>query len=64
MLYYVAYQIITCTGQERFLSTREYVLNTADGAVFIGDSDPSKLEDNRINFRELLSFASQRNIMN
>lgn len=62
MLYYVVCQIITCTGQERFLSTREYVLNTADGAVFIGDSDPSKLEDNRRSFRELLSFANKRNI--
>ena len=24
-------QIVTCTGQERFLSTREYVLDGADG---------------------------------
>jgi hypothetical protein len=62
MLYYVVCQVITCTGQERFLSTREYVLNTADGAVFIGDSDPTKLEENKRSFRELMSFARKRHI--
>ncbi|KKK84257.1 hypothetical protein LCGC14_2785190, partial [marine sediment metagenome] len=30
--------VVTCTGQERFLSTREYVLDGADGIVFVGDS--------------------------
>ena len=62
ILYYVICQVITCTGQERFLFTREYVLNTADGAVFIGDSDPTKIQENRRSFRELMSFASKRNI--
>jgi len=33
-------QIVTATGQERFLSTREYVLDGADGVVFVADSDP------------------------
>ena len=54
--------VVTCTGQERFLSTREYVLDGADGIVFVGDSDPEKLEQNKRSFRELVSFASPKNI--
>ncbi|MHA2280701.1 MAG: ADP-ribosylation factor-like protein [Promethearchaeota archaeon] len=54
--------VVTCTGQERFLSTREYVLDGADGIVFIGDSDPEKIEQNKRSFRELVGFASARNI--
>lgn len=55
-------QIVTCTGQERFLQTREYVLDGADGAVFVGDSDPEKLEQNKRSFRELLSFTKKSKI--
>ncbi|MHA1149372.1 MAG: GTP-binding protein [Promethearchaeota archaeon] len=51
-------QIVTCTGQERFLATREYVLNGADGVIFIGDSDPEKMEQNKRSFRELISFTN------
>jgi len=54
--------VVTCTGQERFLSTREYVLDGADGIVFVGDSDPEKLEQNKRSFRELVSFTSAKNI--
>jgi signal recognition particle receptor subunit beta len=54
--------VVTCTGQERFLSTREYVLDGADGIVFVGDSDPEKLEQNKRSFRELVGFASTKNI--
>ncbi|MFX1574326.1 MAG: ADP-ribosylation factor-like protein [Promethearchaeota archaeon] len=54
--------VVTCTGQERFLSTREYVLDGADGIMFIGDSDPEKLEQNKRSFRELISFAKSRGI--
>ena len=54
--------VVTCTGQERFLSTREYVLDGADGIVFVGDSDPDKIEQNKRSFRELVSFASPKNI--
>ncbi len=39
-------QIVTATGQERFLSTREYVLDGADGVVFGGDSDPDMMVQN------------------
>jgi len=55
--YNVIVQIVTCTGQERFLSTREYVLEGADGVIFVGDSDPEKLEENKRSFRELISFT-------
>ena len=54
--------VVTCTGQERFLSTREYVLEGADGIVFVGDSDPKKLEQNKRSFRELIGFVSAKNI--
>jgi signal recognition particle receptor subunit beta len=54
--------VVTCTGQERFLSTREYVLDGADGIVFIGDSDPQKLEQNKRSYRELVSFTNRGKI--
>lgn len=54
--------VVTCTGQERFLSTREYVLDGADGIMFIGDSDPEKIEQNKRSFRELVSFAKTKEI--
>jgi len=54
--------VVTCTGQERFLSTREYVLDGADGIMFIGDSDPEKIEQNKRSFRELVSFAKPKEI--
>ncbi|MHA2035999.1 MAG: GTP-binding protein [Promethearchaeota archaeon] len=54
--------VVTCTGQERFLSTREYVLEGADGIVFVGDSDPEKIEQNKRSFRELVGFASVKNL--
>lgn len=55
-------QIVTATGQERFLSTREYVLDGADGVVFVADSDPEKMEQNKRSFRELISFTQDKNI--
>ena len=54
--------VVTCTGQERFLSTREYVLDGADGIMFIGDSNPEKIEQNKRSFRELVSFAKPKQI--
>jgi len=53
-------QIVTCTGQERFLSTREYVLDGADGIVFVADSNPALVEQNKRSFRELLIFTSPK----
>ncbi|MBY9016113.1 MAG: hypothetical protein KGD68_10510 [Candidatus Lokiarchaeota archaeon] len=55
-------QIVTATGQERFLSTREYILDGADGVVFVADSESDKLEQNKRSFRELVSFTSEKNI--
>lgn len=55
-------QIVTCTGQERFLSTREYVLDGAEGVIFVADSNPDLIEQNKRSFRELVSFAAPRKI--
>jgi len=60
--YNVITQIVTATGQERFLSTREYVLDGADGVVFVADSDPEKMEQNKRSFRELTSFTRDKKI--
>ncbi|MFX1273619.1 MAG: ATP/GTP-binding protein [Promethearchaeota archaeon] len=60
--YKIIVQVVTCTGQERFLSTREYVLDGADGIVFVGDSDIEKLEQNKRSFRELISFTNKKQI--
>ena len=60
--YNVITQIVTATGQERFLSTREYVLDGADGVVFVADSNPDKMEQNRRSFRELTSFTRDQQV--
>jgi mutual gliding-motility protein MglA len=56
--YILVTQLTTATGQERFLSTREYILSGADGVVFVADSDPEMMEQNKRSFRELLNFTS------
>jgi signal recognition particle receptor subunit beta len=53
-------QIATCTGQERFLGTREYVIDGADGVVFVADSDPAKMRENLRSYRELVTFSRRR----
>lgn len=60
--YQIIVQVVTCTGQERFLSTREYVLDGADGIVFVADSNPEKMEQNKRSFRELVNFTSSKEI--
>ncbi len=60
--YNIITHVVTCTGQERFLSTREYVLDGADGIIFVGDSSPEKIEQNKRSFRELISFTKSKNI--
>jgi signal recognition particle receptor subunit beta len=60
--YNIITQILTCTGQERFLSTREYVLDGADGIIFVADSNPAIMEENKRSFRELVAFAGPRKI--
>jgi len=55
-------QIVTCTGQERFLPTREYVLDGADGVIFVADSDIGKMESNKRSYRELISFTNEKKI--
>ncbi len=58
-LHCVAYvNVSTTTGQERFLTTREYILENSDGAIFVADSDPSKIAANQRSFEELKAFSS------
>jgi signal recognition particle receptor subunit beta len=52
----------TTTGQERFLTTREYVLQNADRVVFVADSDPEKMADNIRSFQELVAFTKDTHI--
>jgi signal recognition particle receptor subunit beta len=54
--------VMTTTGQERFLSTREYVLQNADGVVFVADSHRSKQAENKRSFEELLAFTRENAI--
>lgn len=61
-IFNIVAQIVTCTGQERFLATREYVLDGADGAIFVGDSDSERMESNKRSFRELISFVAKSKI--
>jgi hypothetical protein len=60
--YTIVIQIVTCTGQERFLSTREYVLDGADGIIFVGDSNPEIIEQNKRSHRELISFTNRNKV--
>lgn len=56
----VVVQLTTCTGQERFLATREHVLANADGVVFVADATPGRLAENLRSFRELRQFTRGR----
>ena len=55
-------QIATCTGQERFLSTREFVIGGADGVIFVADSNPAKMDENIRSFKEVLAFIGNKDI--
>ena len=54
----IMWQVVTATGQERFLSTREFVLSGADGIVFVADATPQREEDNRRSFKELINLTA------
>lgn len=60
--YKIVIQVATSTGQERFLSTREYVVEGADGAIFVADSDPMRMNSNIRSYNELITFAKQQKI--
>jgi len=55
----VVVNVATTTGQERFLPTREYILQNADGVVFVADSSWGKIEENLRSFEELLHFIKR-----
>lgn len=47
------FQLYTVPGQIYYKSTRRLVLQGVDGIVFVADSSPSKLEENRESMRDL-----------
>lgn len=57
--YFLEINIATATGQERFLSTREYILQNADGVIFVADSDPQKSLENIRSFEELTAYTAE-----
>jgi hypothetical protein len=57
--YELIIQIVTCTGQERFLSTREFVVQGADGVIFVADSDQERMESNMRSYQELIAFSKE-----
>ncbi|OLS14294.1 MAG: ARF/SAR superfamily protein [Promethearchaeota archaeon CR_4] len=58
----IMWQVVTATGQERFLSTREFVLAGADGVVFVADATPHREDDNLRSFKELLALTARAQI--
>ena len=60
--YQIILQIVTCTGQERFLTTREFVVQGADGVIFVADSARDRLDENLRSYQELVAFARDHRI--
>lgn len=52
--YEVKIQGFTVPGQVKYNLTRKYVLMGADAVVFVADSAPDRLEDNRVAYANLL----------
>jgi signal recognition particle receptor subunit beta len=48
-------QLITVPGQPQLLRRRRYLLESADAVVFVADSQPASVEDNRGSLSALLS---------
>ena len=54
--------IITIPGNERYISARKRILEGADGLIFVGDSNPEMMEQNKHSFQEFFSFVESNNI--
>ena len=54
--------LTTTTGQKRFLSTREYILQNTDGVIFVADSTRKKISENIRSFQELTTLIGNRDI--
>ncbi len=51
--YHTKFQLYTVPGQVIFGATRQMVLKGVDGLVFVVDSDPSKMEQNKAAFEAM-----------
>jgi len=48
--------LVTTTGQRRLLVTREFAAAGADGVLFVADSRPNAIADNRRSYEELQAY--------
>jgi hypothetical protein len=60
--FFTIWQVVTATGQERFLATREFVLAGSDGVVFVADASPGREEENKQSFQELQALTRRTGI--
>jgi len=51
--YHTKFQLYTVPGQVVFGATRQMVLKGVDGLVFVVDSDPAKMEENKTAFESM-----------
>jgi len=57
--YKARYLLFAAPGKEAFKLARELVIQGTDGVVFVADSDPKRLKDNKDSFYELLSLLKE-----
>ena len=60
--YGVIVQIVTVPAFENFSAARRRILEGADGVIFVGDSDPSMMEQNKKSFQELLNIIGHHEV--
>lgn len=56
-------QLYTVPGQSYYQTSRRLVLRYADAVVFVVDSHPAKLSENRLAWQELFEFMADLNLM-
>lgn len=56
----VTFDIYTVPGQRRHKNQRKIVLEGADGIVFVADSDPKALRENKYSLQELEDFLGDK----
>lgn len=52
-------QLISVPGQSQLLHRRKYLLDTADAVVFVADSSPAHVNENRTNFATLVRLLER-----
>jgi signal recognition particle receptor subunit beta len=57
------FQLYTVPGQVIYNSTRQLVLRSVDGVVFVADSQWDKMEENVVSFRNLEQNLQKQNLL-